>query len=67
MHGELHKINIGRDTHIILHLGTNDVPTEKDPDQIAENISPSNSRENVMSQYQTSQQERINARGKQQI
>ena len=25
-------------THIILHVGTNDVPTKKAPDQIAENI-----------------------------
>ena len=25
-------------THIILHVGTNDVPTKKAPEQIAENI-----------------------------
>ena len=25
-------------THIILHVGMNDVPTKKDPDQIADNI-----------------------------
>ena len=54
-------------THIILYPETNGLPSKKDPDRIAECMQPLRSKESVMSQYQTSQQETINTRGKHQM
>ena len=54
-------------THIILHPGTNGLRTKKDPDRIAKNMQPLRSKQSVMSQYQASQQETIDTRGKHQM
>ena len=53
--------------HIILHVGTNDVPTKKAPEQIAENIVNLAIRlkRNCYVSYQASQQGKINTRRKQ--
>ena len=55
--------------HIILHVGMNDVPTKKAPEQIAENIVnlAIKLKRKCMSQYQASRQGMINTRGKQQM
>ena len=55
-------------THIIIHVGTNDVPTKKVPAQRARILLALslNSEGTVMSKYQTSQQGMINTRRKQQ-
>ena len=55
-------------THIILHVETNDVPTKKAPEQIAENIANLAVKlKRNCDQYQASQQGVINTRTKQQM